>query len=79
MAGAIARSRIELLNAIIGPVVGTVAGGEWKGHSVAGGRPSARSTSAPNTRTFRAADHATPEAKEDGLLNALQRAGVRIR
>jgi hypothetical protein len=78
MSAAVLRSRVEMLNAVVGPVVETVAGGEWRGHSVSGGGKTSRpsKSSDPNRRTFRMGDRATPEEKEAGLLNAL---GSRMR
>jgi hypothetical protein len=69
-----------MLNAILGPVVGATSGADWKGHSVDGGKaPKARKTSTgKNHRVFQMGDKSSDESKENGLLNALSRAGLRV-
>jgi hypothetical protein len=80
MARCILRSRAGMLNAILGPVVGATSGAEWKGHTVDGGKaPKARRASTGrNHRVFAMGDRSSAEAKENGLLNALSRAGLRV-
>lgn len=76
------RSRLQLLNALIGPVVGATDGATWKGHRVGepGKQAQARRRSDPSLRSdFRMADAPTPEAKEEGLLRAFGRIGVKVR
>jgi hypothetical protein len=79
MARCILRSRADMLNAVVGPVVGTVAGGEWRGHSVEGGKPKRPRPTRPGERVTRQGDHDDPASKERALVAGLARAGVRIR
>lgn len=58
------RSRIQMLNAVVGPMVGT-SGAEWKGHKVPDGRRGPK-----NRRHFQMKNYDTPEAKEDALMRA---------
>jgi hypothetical protein len=71
------RSRVQLLNLIIGPMVGST-GSTWKEHSVKADRKR-RAPPSKGTRQFFQGDAPDPEAKEQGLLRAFARAGVRVR
>jgi len=81
MARCILRSRAAMLNALLGPVVGTIGGAEWSGHSVSGGKPQARKrqSTGKNHRVFNMSDQKTPEDKDKGLLRALSGAGIGIK
>jgi len=81
MARCVWRSRAAMLNALLGPVVGTIGGADWTGHSVSGGkRPPRKAASGDkNHRVFRQSDAPTPEAKDQGLLRALSGAGIGMR
>jgi hypothetical protein len=81
MARCVWRSRAAMLNALLGPVVGSIGGAEWTGHSVSGGKRSPRkaSSSDRNHRVFNQSEMKTPEAKDAGLLRALSGAGIGIR
>lgn len=66
-------NRVEMLNMIASPLVQAL-GGKYKPGKFNQSAPRSR-----NQRSFRMADHATDEAKENGLLRALGRVGVRVR
>lgn len=72
------RSRVQLLNLIIGPMVGST-GSTWKEHTVKGAAKRKRAPASKGTRQFYQGDAPDPEAKEAGLLRAFARAGVRVR
>jgi hypothetical protein len=79
MARCVLRSRAAMLNAILGPVVGATSGADWKGHSVSGGKAKrSKAPSGANQRSFAMGERSSAEAKENGLLNALSRAGLRV-
>jgi hypothetical protein len=80
MARCILTSRVSMLNAILGPVVGATSGADWSGHTVSGGKkPRAKSSSyGPGQRSFSMGDKATAEEKERGLLSAFAKAGLRV-
>lgn len=71
--------KLELVNMVVGPVVGSEGDG-WKDAKVSKGKRSPTNRSdGTKGRTFRAGDQSSDEAKEKGLLMALSAVGVRVK
>jgi hypothetical protein len=81
MATCVLRDRFATIESLLEPMVTAMGAEDYVPPQVGDGkrRRRPRRSSSPHHRVHRSADYDSPEAKDNALLSALGRAGIRVR